>query len=122
MPAEPTQDLVEISRPGGHLVARVLAPSVGQAEAGPLRDAIAAHLAGTARGRAFVIDLSQVSLVSSLGLGTIVDLRNAAEKAGLRPCVHGMNRHLTDLFALMRIDRLFEVSRTTADLERILAG
>ena len=122
MPAEPSQDLVEISRPGGHLVARVLAPSIGQAEAGPLRDAVARQLAGAERGRAFVIDLSQVSLVSSLGLGTIVDLRNTAEKAGLRPCAHGLNRHLTDLFALMRIDRLFEVSRSAAELERLLSA
>lgn len=114
-------DLVEISRPGGNLVARVVVPSVGQGEAPALREAIAAHLGDVARGRGLVIDLSQVSLVSSLGLGTIVDLRNAAEKAGIRPCAHGLNRHLTDLFALMRIDRLFTVTRSDAELERFLA-
>ena len=115
-------DLVELSRPGGHLVARVVVPSVGQGEAPALREAIAAHLGSVERGRALVIDLSQVSLVSSLGLGTIVDLRNAADKAGIRPCAHGLNRHLTDLFALMRIDRLFTVTRSDAELERFLAG
>jgi anti-anti-sigma regulatory factor len=115
-------DLVEISRPGGNLVARVVVPSIGHGEAQSLRDAIGAQLAEGAAGRAMVLDFSQVSLVSSLGLGTVVDLRNAAEKLGMRPGAHGLNRHLTELFALMRIDRLFTVTRSQAELERFLAG
>ena len=78
---EETTDYVEFSHPGGHLVAKVLVPSIGQNEAPVIRERMAAAIAPVARGRAFVIDVSQVSLVSSLGLGTFVDLRNTAEKA-----------------------------------------
>jgi anti-anti-sigma factor len=103
-------------------VARVVVPSIGQSEAPAIRDRIIAQLQATQRGRCFVLDLSQVSLISSLGLGTCVDLRNTAEKAGLRPAVFGMNRHLVDLFALMRIDRLFTVAKSTHELDQLLAS
>ena len=121
-PKDTPQDLVEITHPGGHLVARVLAPSVGQSEAPLLRDAVVSRYGEVAAGKALVIDLSQVSLVSSLGLGTIVDLRNTAEKAGLRPCVFGLNRHLLELFQLMRIERLFTILRSQQDLDRQLGS
>ena len=116
------QDFVEISHPGGHLLARVVVPSVGQNEAPVVREQIVAALATAVRGRALVIDLSQVSLLSSLGLGTCVDLRNAAEKAGLQPVVYGLNRHLVELFRLMRVERLFTILKTPQELERLLGS
>lgn len=116
------KDYVEFSHPGGHLVARVVVPSIGQNEAPFIREQVLARLGSTARGKAFVLDLSQVSLVSSLGLGTCVDLRNCAERAGLRPVAAGLNRHLVELFRLMRIERLFHIARTEQELEAVLAG
>lgn len=116
------QDYVEFSHHGGHLVARVVVPSIGQNEAPFIREQVLAKLPSAQRGKAFVLDLSQVSLVSSLGLGTCVDLRNCAEKAGLRPVAAGLNRHLVELFRLMRIDRLFEIPRSAVELDAILAS
>lgn len=115
------RDFVEFSHPGGHLVARVAVPSIGQGEAPTVRDQIAGRIAGIDRGRCFVLDLSQVSLISSLGLGTCVDLRNTAEKAGLRPVAFGLNRHLVDLFRLMRIDRLYEMPKSQQELDALLS-
>jgi len=112
---------VEFNHPAGHLVARVVVPSIGQAEATEVRDAIAGRLAATERGRCFVLDLSEVSLISSLGLGTCVDLRNLAEKGGVRPVVFGMNRHLVDLFRMMRVDRLYEFARSQQELDALVA-
>ena len=115
------KDFVEFSHPGGCLLARVLVPSIGQSEAPFVREQIIARLGEAKPGRALVIDLSQVSLVSSLGLGTFVDLRNSAEKAGLRPAVFGLNRHLADLFRLMKIERLFIHLRTQQELDALVA-
>ena len=115
------KDYVEFAHPGGHLVARVLVPSIGQAEAPFIREQVLARLGEAAAGRALVLDLSQVSLVSSLGLGTFVDLRNSAEKAGLRPMVFGMNRHLVDLFRLMKIERLFTTLKSQQELDALVA-
>ncbi len=114
------RDFVEFAHPQGHLVARVMVPSVGQSEAPQVREQIAQHIGRTQEGRCFVLDVSQVSLLSSLGLGVCVDLRNLAEKNGLRPILFGMNRHLMDLFALMRIDRLFQVAQSPQELDQML--
>ena len=121
MPA-PTPEYVEFTHPAGHLVARVAVPSIGQAEAPAVRDQIMAAIQATRKGRCFVLDLSQVSLMSSVGLGTCVDLRNNAEKAGLRPFVFGMNRHLADLFRLMRVDRLFTILKSGHELDSLVAS
>lgn len=115
-------EYVEFSHRSGHLVATVVVPSVGQAEAPTIREQIAAQLRQLPKGKAFVLDLTRVSLLSSMGLGTCVDLRNTANEAGLRPVVYGMNRHLVDLFKLMKIDRLFTVLRTQQELDDILAS
>ena len=115
-------EFVEFSHPHGHLVARVVVPSVGQGEAPVIREQIAEHIARAPRGSLFVLDLSQVSLLSSMGLGVCVDLRNLAEKSGLRPILFGMNRHLAELFQLMRIDHLFQQARTPQELDQLLSA
>jgi anti-anti-sigma factor len=116
------QDFVEFTHPGGHLLAKVVVPSVGQNEAPVIREQIVSRLGEAAKGKSLIIDLSQVSLVSSLGLGTFVDLRNNAEKAGLRPVVYGLNRHLLDLFRLMKIERLFTMLRSPNELDELTAS
>jgi anti-anti-sigma factor len=116
------QDYVEFTHPGGHLLAKVVVPSVGQNEAPVIREQIVSRLGEAAKGKSLIIDLSQVSLVSSLGLGTFVDLRNNAEKAGLRPVVYGLNRHLLDLFRLMKIERLFTMLKSPNELDELTAG
>jgi anti-anti-sigma factor len=116
------QDFVEFTHPGGHLLAKVVVPSVGQNEAPVIREQIVSRLGEAAKGKSLIIDLSQVSLVSSLGLGTFVDLRNNAEKAGLRPVVYGLNRHLLDLFRLMKIERLFTMLRSPTELDELTAS
>ncbi len=116
------QDFVEFTHPGGNLLAKVVVPSVGQNEAPVIREQIVARLGEATKGKALILDLSQVSLVSSLGLGTFVDLRNNAEKAGLRPVVYGMNRHLIDLFRLMKIERLFTMLKSPSELDELTAG
>jgi len=117
-----TPDFVEFSHPGGHLVARIVVPSVGAAEAPAVRETIAEHIGRTQVGRCFVLDVSQVSLFGSLGLGVCIDLRRQAEKNGLRPILFGMNRHLADLFSLMRIDRNFQIAHSPQELDALLSS
>ena len=121
-PTDETKDYVELSHRGGHVVAKVVVPSVGQNEAPVIREQVVAAMASAARGRALVLDFSQVSLITSIGLGTCVDLRNCAEKAGLRPVAYGMNRHLVDVFRMMRIERLFTILRTPQELDQLLGS
>ena len=42
--------------------------------------------------------------------------------AGLRPVAYGMNRHLVDVFRMMRIERLFTILRTPQELDQLLGS
>ncbi|MSR45263.1 MAG: anti-sigma factor antagonist [Phycisphaerales bacterium] len=112
--------LVTISTRNKHLVVRLDAPTIGPREAGHVATEVSRALTSATKGKCFVIDLSRTNALSSMGLGLCVDIRNRAVDAGMRPVLTGMNVQLADLFRMMRVDRLFAVSSSTADLERLL--
>ena len=49
----------------------------------------------------------------SVGIGETV----TKTRAGLKPAVFGLNRHLLDLFRLMRIERLFTILSTRQEFD-----
>jgi anti-anti-sigma regulatory factor len=108
----------------GHLVARIQCPNVGQREvpivAQEAGEAILL-MEGRAQGKRFVLDLTSVGTLSSMGLGMCVDLRNRASKAGLKPVLFGANASLQELLKLMKIDRQFQTVSDPAALEKLLA-
>jgi hypothetical protein len=61
-------------------------------------------------------------MLSSMGLGMCVDLRNRAAAAKLKPHMTGMSRSLLDLFRMMRVDRLYTVVHGREELGGILGG
>lgn len=118
--SDPTN--VAISDRKGHLVLSVTAAGIGPRESAEIVAAAVSALGrGDRRGRCFVIDLSRVSALTSMGLGMCVDLRNRASDHGMQPVVAGMNDHLISLFRMMRVDRLFRTAANAAELERLLS-
>jgi anti-anti-sigma regulatory factor len=113
---------VTISERNGHLVITVMTSTIGPRESVDIVAAAADAIAnGDRRGKCMVIDLSRVNLLPSMGLGTCIDLHNRAVDRGMQPVVSGLNSHLSDLFKLMRVDRLFRTAASAAELERMLA-
>lgn len=108
----------------GHLIAQVLSPSVGQREvpiiAAEVGDAMQA-LGDYAKGRNFVLDLSRVTALSSMGLGMCVDLRNRAGHAKMKALLVGAHGTLLELLKLMKIDRQYQLVADAASLDRLLA-
>lgn len=108
----------------GHLVARVLSPIVGQREvpiiAAEVGEAIAT-LGDDAKGRVFVLDLSRVTTLSSMGLGMCVDLRNRSNHARMKAVLFGANGTLLELLKLMKIDRQYQFISDQPALDRLLA-
>ena len=64
----------------------------------------------------FVIDFSEADYIDSSGLGVLVSLSKHIRDAGGRLTLAGLNEDLQRLFALTRLDSLFEIveSRTAA--------
>ena len=102
------------------MIARLDAVSIGPREAGIIATEVSRMLLSATKGKCLVIDLSRTNSLSSMGLGLCVDLRNRAVDAGLRPVLAGMNIQLTDLVRMMRVDRLFTITSSSNDLERLL--
>ena len=59
-----------------------------------------------------VLDFSQVGIVDSLGIGTILSIlkRVKAHKGDLK--LYNVDEDLVDLFRLMRLDRVFDIYET----------
>ena len=115
-----TATLVTVSAKNKHMVARLNAVSIGPREAALIATEVSRMLTSSTKGKCLVIDLSRTNSLSSMGLGLCVDLRNRAVDAGLRPVLAGMNIQLTDLVRMMRVDRLFTITSSSNDLERLL--
>ena len=115
-----TPTFVTVSVKNKHMIARLDAVSIGPREAALIATEVSRMLTSSTRGKCLVIDLSRTNSLSSMGLGLCVDLRNRAVDAGLRPVLAGMNIQLTDLVRMMRVDRLFTITSSSHDLERLL--
>lgn len=114
--------IVSIADRKGHLILTVTASGIGPRESAEIVAAAVDALGkGDRRGRCFVIDLSRVAALTSMGLGMCVDLRNRAVDHGMQPVVAGMNDHLGSLFRMMRVDRLFRTAANAAELERLVS-
>ncbi|MDI9403049.1 MAG: STAS domain-containing protein [Limnohabitans sp.] len=113
---------VAIERCAKGLHARIVCPTVGQREAPIIAGEIAEALeqANMPRGSSFVLDLSGVTMLTSMGLGMCVDLRRRADAAKFKPYLTGSSRSLLDLFRMMKIDRLYTVVHGRDELGAIL--
>ncbi len=104
------------------ILARVVCPSVGQREAPIIAAEITEALeqASLPKGSSFVLDMSGVTMLTSMGLGMCVDLRKRSESAKFRAYLSGTSRSLLDLFRMMKIDRLYTVVHGRDELGAIL--
>ncbi|MEC9157120.1 MAG: STAS domain-containing protein [Planctomycetota bacterium] len=96
-------------------------PNVGQREA-PIIDKDVKPLLAAAGGnlKALVLDLSDVTFMSSMGLGTCIALRNEADAVGAKTALCGLRPELESLFKMMRIHKLYQIQKSKAALEKWL--
>ena len=111
---------VSISWKPSGMVARVIAPSIGQREAPIVETEILDALNEASKSiKWLVIDLSAVSVLSSMGLGMCVELRRYAKERKMRTALFGLNGHLMDLFRMMKVDRLYKNLHSKDDLTKL---
>jgi anti-anti-sigma factor len=64
--------------------------------------------------RELVVDLSNVRMVDSIGIGLLISTHNSLTKLGGRLAVTHASRDLMDLFRVMRIHQHFSVAGDSA--------
>ena len=105
------------------LLIRVVAPSVGQHEAPIIASEVHDVLENVPkRCQWVVLDLSGVSVLSSMGLGLCLDIRKRARKSGMKTILFGLNSHLRGLFQMMKVERLYKVVHSKDDLKKLIDG
>ncbi len=105
------------------VVARITCPVVGQREAPIIISEIADALSANnfPRNSSLVLDFSSVTVLSSMGLGMLIDLRNRCNTMGMRPVIFGANGQLRDLLRMMKIDRMYALMYGREDLYKAVA-
>ena len=95
----------------GIFTVHMTAPSVGEKEVSVI--SAAAHRAIQQHGKSMdsmVLDVSSVRMMQSIGLGMCIDLRNTAKAFGVTTTLRGLAGRLEELFAMLKIDRMFEAA------------
>lgn len=130
MAPEASQSLfADITAHPGVLKVRLIGPTIGAREVPIITDLVVAAIqkqsSAGSPGSALkwlVLDMSSVTFINSMGLGMCIDFRNRTSKAGGKAILFGMNPQLTDLFKMVKVDRLFQIVGDTGGLGRLLAG
>jgi anti-anti-sigma factor len=108
---------VSLSHKAGVLTVRPVGPNLNERESMIIASVVKpsiSHIGG--RLRKLVLDFSDVVAMSSLGLGLCIELRNAAEAVGAGTVVFNLSSDLTELFRMMKVDRLYTMTSTAKEL------
>lgn len=81
-------------------------------ETSSLREAVGSEVAARpqSRGRAIVLDLARVSAVDASGLGLMLELRELADRKGVRLRLANASSFVRRIFEVTRLDSVFELS------------
>ena len=100
---------VQLDVCSGVLVARITCPMVGQREAPIVQEEIET---AASKGRwHVVIDLSDVTMLASMGLGTLITLSKSCKAHGGKAVAFGLNDELKKLVKMTRLDRVLTIAK-----------
>ncbi len=122
LPASKKTQFTEVDYRPSCLVVRLVGPSVGQRESPIVASEVEPYIAlAGANLKRFVLDLSSVTFMSSMGIGAAVAFRNKAVAHGATAILYGMSPDLGKMLALMRVDRLYKIASNEKELQKLLA-
>lgn len=120
-PLEKRTTLADLLWDGSMLRVRFAGPSVGQREAPLIGDDLNEFLAAAGdRLRFMVLDLSGVTFMSSMGLGVCIAARNEAARRKAAALLTGLRPELQKVFKMMKIDQMYRICPTEADLRKAM--
>jgi anti-anti-sigma factor len=128
IPSHPSQatngkktPLVEIQWTSPILMVRPAGPQIGQRESPILNEEVAPFLRQAGKSlKVMVLDLSDVTFMSSMGLGVCIAFRNLASAAGAKSVLFGARKELLALLQMMKIEKLYTIVGTEAELKALL--
>jgi anti-sigma B factor antagonist len=100
---------LQVSEQDGIQVVKLLDLADNQSAA-ELRDTLHGMVA---EGRSrFVLDMELLPYINSLGIGVLVGALKSVTAVGGKLVLSGPRQHIRDLFASLRLDRVFQITAT----------
>lgn len=97
--------IIEVGTIDGVTIGRVTCPHISERE-GAVIIAETVPTIHTTHGKV-ALDLSDVSMISSSGLGALISLAKEAKAAGGTLVTFGLNKDIQNLMKITRLDKLF---------------
>jgi len=104
-----TSTFVQIEQNGSLAEARILVSSVGEREAGVLKEELV--VAARASSGALVLDMTDVKVLGSVGLGMMVTVTNECRGLGGALVVFGINPQLMQMIKLTKLDKFLKIKK-----------
>ena len=119
---EPTDSFVEVTSDGGVVTARIVASSVEEnaCQAMLIRTQEAMDQVGGGLTDV-VLDFGGVDFINSSGLAACIELRNGAAEKGARTILFQPADDVLQVFAMVKVDRLFTTVHTAEELTSLVA-
>jgi anti-sigma B factor antagonist len=98
---------VNFERTGVAIVGRVIPHKVTEREAAVIRDEVAA--AAPDAGWRVALDLSEVTLLASAGIGALLTLSKSCRESGGRLAIFGLEEEVEGMMRITKLDRVLDI-------------
>ncbi len=109
MTAMHEKTIIALDKKDDVAVGRITCPSIGEREA-PIIQQESLEFASRL-GHRLVLDFTQVQMMGSLALGTLVTISKQAKAGGGRLAMFGLNKNLADVLKMSRLDKLLTIAK-----------
>ena len=119
---DPNAEYVDVTTDGGVVTARITEANVEEEAATVILDTVrkAMELPGLDL-QAVVLDFGEVVFINSSGLAACIELRNAAAAHDARTIVYRPRHDVSDLFRLVKVDRLYAFANDAQELDALVS-
>ncbi len=115
--------LVEVKWAEPFLTIRPSGPQIGQRESPIITDEVTPFLKQAGKTlKVLILDLTDVTFMSSMGLGMCIAFRNQANNVGAKAVLYGASAELLKLLAMMKIEKLYQIARSDDELKAALSA
>lgn len=106
------KSIVDVERADGVVIGRIHCPTVGEREAPIIRDEVIKE--AKVSGFKLALDFTQVTMMGSLALGTLVTISKECSAGGGKLALFGLNGNLTEVLKMTRLDKLLPIYKDQA--------
>lgn len=111
---------MRFSSDGDAFVATIHAPTITERESGIISASLQEALADMGKYKWLVIDMKEVTFMSSMGIGMLVDARSRAAGHKMKVVLANVAGELDQLLRMVKLDKVFKICTNEKQLKKAL--